>query len=89
METYNQFRDLQKSLNLSTDQLAIQIRDYEAQNRALLGWDVMISTKQWKDLKSSFNKQFKELQEINKVGVKKFKKEINQYYQDKKKGLQV
>jgi len=71
--TYQEYKTQKELLTLKTDYYTDRLNGLCVNGYAS---DEVKATEDYKRCKSNFNEWFKMLQELNKFGVKKFKKEI-------------
>jgi hypothetical protein len=86
METYSEYKDLQGKQNIIVDMLSDKLNSYPKGDFGLVEESVRVSD-EFRLVKSEFNKEFKKLQEINKLGMKMFKKEIIKSHEEKRKRI--
>lgn len=84
MKTYLEYIAARNAQNEIVDILSKKLNQYPKDSWGLVSDDVK-SLPEFIEDKIQFNKEFKKLQEINKEGVKKFKKDIQQSSKDRRK----
>ncbi len=83
MNTYSEYKDLQGKQNTIVDMLSDKLNSYPKAVFGMIEESVRVSD-EFRLVKSNFNKEFKKLQEINRLGMKMFKKEIRKSYEEKR-----
>lgn len=84
MKDYSEYKSIQEKQNVIVDSLSDKLNSLPKGAMGLVDENVRISD-DYRSLKNNFNKEFRKLQEINRLGSKLFKKEIRKAYQDKYK----
>ena len=83
MNTYNEYKELQNKQNTIVDMLSDKLNSYPKGDFGMVEESVRMSD-EFRLVKSNFNKEFKKLQEINRLGMKMFKKEIHKSHEEKR-----
>lgn len=83
MNTYSEYKDLQSKQNTIVDMLSDKLNSYQKGDFGMIEESVRVSD-EFRLVKSNFNKEFKKLQEINRLGMKMFKKEIRKSNEEKR-----
>mgnify|MGYP001163365490 FL=1 len=83
MNTYNEYKELQNKQNTIVDMLSDKLNSYPKGDFGMVEESVRMSD-EFRLVKSNFNKEFKKLQEINRLGMKMFKKEIRKSHEEKR-----
>jgi len=83
MNTYSEYKDLQGKQNTIVDMLSDKLNSYPKGDFGMVEESVRLSD-EFRLVKSNFNKEFKKLQEINRLGMKMFKKEIRKSHEEKR-----
>jgi len=83
MNTYSEYKDLQGKQNTIVDMLSDKLNSYPKWDFGMVEESVRLSD-EFRLVKCNFNKEFKKLQEINRLGMKMFKKEIRKSYEEKR-----
>ena len=83
MNTYSEYKDLQSKQNTIVDMLSDKLNSYPKGDFGMIEESVRVSD-EFRLVKSNFNKEFKKLQEINRLGMKMFKKEIRKSNEEKR-----
>lgn len=86
MKTYSEYKDLQCKQNTIVDMLSDKLNSYPKGPFGMVEESVRVSD-EFRSVNSSFHKEFKKLQEINRFGMKMFKKEIRKSYEEKRKRI--
>jgi hypothetical protein len=84
MDTYIKYKKIKDDQNKIVDILSHKLNLYPKNNNGLIP-DSITKTIEFKQLKNKFNIEFKKLQNINKIGVKMYKKDILKDIQEKRK----
>ena len=83
MNSYSEYKDLQGKQNTIVNMLSDKLNSYPKGDFGMIEESVRVSD-EFRLVKSNFNKEFKKLQEINRLGMKMFKKEIRKSYEEKR-----
>lgn len=83
MNTYNEYKELQNKQNTIVDILSDKLNSYPKGDFGMVEESLRMSD-EFRLVKSNFNKEFKKLQEINRLGMKMFKKEIRKSNEEKR-----
>lgn len=75
MNTYTEYLEIKNKQNSIVDELSDKLNSYPKGEFGLIE-DRIRQSDEFKEVHNNFKKQFNILQNINKEGVKKFKKEI-------------
>ena len=75
MTNYSEYKELQNKQNAIVDNLSDQLNLYPKGEFGMTEESIRLSD-EFKSVNSKFNKEFKKLQEINRLGMKMFNKEI-------------
>lgn len=84
METYSEYKQLKAAQNIIVDELSDKLNSFEKYNNGMVIESVRLSDN-FKKINSKYLKEFKKLQEINKQGMRLFKKDIRKEYEDRRK----
>jgi len=84
MDTYIKYKKIKDTQNKIVDSLSYKLNLYPKDNNGLIH-DSITKTIEFKELKNKFNIEFKKLQNINKIGVKMYKKDILKDIEEKRK----
>lgn len=83
MNTYSEYKDLQGKQNTIVDILSDKLNSYPKGHFGMVEESIRMGD-EFRLVKSNFNKEFKKLREINRIGMKMFKKEILKSYEEKR-----
>jgi len=84
MDTYIKYKKIKDDQNKIVDILSHKLNLYTKNNNGLIP-DSITKTIEYKQLKNKFIIYFKKLKNINKIGVKMYKKDILKDIQEKRK----
>lgn len=82
MENYQEYKKIKSEIDAALQQIEKRLHSFP---KSSLGGvtDKARKTPEYIETKKQWNKYWSMLQSVNKIGVKKFKKEIQKDYQDK------
>jgi hypothetical protein len=73
---YKEYKELKKEQTNKVAQIELNLKGFESYPNGLVKEEVR-ATKEYKQTNTMFQNEFNTLQEINKIGTKLFKKEMN------------
>jgi len=82
MENYQEYKKIKGEIDATLQEIEKRLHSFPKNEMGLIP-DVIRKTPEYIETKKHWNKYWSVLQSINKIGVKKFKKEIQKEYQDK------
>lgn len=82
MENYQEYKKIKGEINAILDTLHDRLNSFPKNEIGLVP-DEIIKTPEYIETKKQWNKYWSLLRSVNKIGVKKFKKEIAKERQDK------
>lgn len=83
MNNYNEYKEIKNKQNAIVDELSDKLNSYPKDNLGMVIESARVSS-EFRELKTQYQKEFKKLQDINREGMKKFKKEIRDEYESKR-----
>lgn len=83
MENYQEYKNIKGEIDAVLDTLHNRLNTFPKSSLGVVT-DEVRETPEYIETKKQWNKYWSMLQSVNKIGVKKFKKEIQKEYQDKR-----
>lgn len=83
MENYQEYKKIKGEIDATLQEIENRLHSFPKNEMGLIP-DVIRKTPEYLETKKQWNKYWSLLRSINQIGVKKFKKEIQKEYQDKR-----